>query len=350
MEKEQTQVPRKITIKHIAQVAGVSVSTVSRALRRDPRANIRTTQRINEIASRLNYYPDFHAKSLRQKRTGTIGVILNDLANPFATEILAEIGEVLNKKDYSMFICYSDWDIERERKNVLSLLSRRVDGVIISPVHEQSENIQLLSDNGVEAVIIDCYPHFKDKSYVYTEHGKGAIIATEYLIRNGHRNILLFTGPLHGSLEHNFVNGYLETLKKHGIDVREEFMIRSRALTIESAYETFKKLITENRGGIGIDFTAVVTICDLFAVGIYRVANELGFNIPGNYSVVGYDNIAVTTALSPPLTTIHQPRKEIGTESVTILLNNIENETIKEQKIVTFEPFIVVRGSVRKLN
>jgi LacI family purine nucleotide synthesis repressor len=94
----------------------------------------------------------------------------------------------------------------------------------------------------------------------------------------------------------------------------------------------------------------VVAICDLFAVGIYRVANELRFDIPGNYSIVGYDNIAVTTALSPPLTTIHQPRKEIGTESAEILLNNIENESEKERKIVTFEPFIVVRGSVRKLN
>lgn len=350
MEKNKTQAPRKITIKHIAKVAGVSVSTVSRALRHDPKANVKTTQRVLDIAQKLNYYPDYHAKTMRQRKTGTIGVILNDLTNPFYSEILAEIGEVLYKKEYSMFICYSNWDLDRERKNVLSLLSRRVDGVVICPVHEESENIQLLSDNGVEVVIIDCYPFFKENSYVYTEHGKGAIIATEYLIRNGHRNILLFTGPLHGSLEHNFVNGYFETLKKYGIEAREEFMIRSKELTIESAYETFKKLITENRQGIGIDFTAVVTICDLFAVGIYRVANELGFNIPGNYSIVGYDNIDVTAALAPPLTTIHQPRKEIGTESVKILLNNIENETMKDQKIVTFEPFIVVRGSVRKLN
>jgi LacI family transcriptional regulator len=350
MMRKRGALQEKITIKHIAKAAGVSVSTVSRALRRDPRANERTTQRIIEIANELKYYPDFYAKSMRQKRTKTIGVILNDLTNPFATEILAEIGEVLNKKDYSMFICYSNWDFERERKNVLSLLSKRVDGVIIAPVHEESENIQLLSDNGVEVVIIDCYPFFKDKSYVYTDHGKGAIIATEYLIRNGHRSILLFTGPLHGSLEQNFVNGYMETLKKHGLEGNEDFIIRCEGFSIQSGYETFKRLITESSQGPGVDFTAVVAICDLFAVGIYRVANELRFDIPGNYSIVGYDNIAVTTALSPPLTTIHQPRKEIGTESAEILLNNIENESEKERKIVTFEPFIVVRGSVRKLN
>jgi LacI family transcriptional regulator len=338
----------KVTIKHIAEIAGVSVSTVSRALRNHPTASEKTTKRILEIAKDLNYFPDSLAKSMREKRTGTIGIVLNDLMNPFNADILAQIGEVLHTNDYAMLVCYSNWDTIRERKNILSLLSRRVDGVIISPVAEKSENIQLLLDNNIETVIIDCYPFFKNISYVYTDHGTGGIIATEYLIKNGHRDILLFTGPIHSSLENNFVSSYLETLKKHTIEANDEYIVRCKELSIACGYDTFKRLIVDNRHGTILDCSGIVTICDTLAIGIYKAANEVGLNIPGNYSVIGYDNIDVSSALSPPLTTIHQTRKEIGSESVKLLLHNII-EDHKEQRIVTFKPRLVVRGSVRRL-
>lgn len=346
-DTEKQKMPKKVTIKDIAKFAGVSVSTVSRALRNDPTASPKTIKRILKIARKLNYYPDSFAKGLRQKRTNTIGIIFNDLNNPFYTEILSEIGEILNKKNYSMFICYSHYDFERERKNVLSLLSKRVDGVIISPIDDKSENIKLLTDN-IETVLIDCYPFFEGNSYVYTEHGKGAEIATEYLIKNGHQDILLFTGPFDSFLANNFLNGYIQTLKNNNIKVQNDFIVRCNELSIDSGYKTFKSLLT-NSFGKNINFTGIITISDLLAVGVYKVANELGFSIPGNYSIIGYDNIEITSALSPPLTTMHQPRKRIGRESVRILLNNIENENIDIRK-VAYKPHIVVRGSVRKLN
>ncbi len=339
----------KVTIKHIAKVAGVSVSTVSRALRNDPAASSKTIDRILEIAEKLNYYPDSLAKSLRQKRTNTIGIIFNDLNNPFYTEILSEIGEILYSNKYSLFICYSHWNFEREKQNILSLLSKRVDGVIISPIDDKSDNVKLLFKNNVETVLIDCYPFFKSCSYVYTEHGKGAEIATEYLIKNGHKDILLFTGPYESFLANHFLSGYINTLNKHQIKIKDELIVRCKELSIESGYETFKSLLTKNNTGKFVDFTGIITISDLLAVGIYKVANELGFNIPGNYSIIGYDDIELTSALSPPLTTMHQPRKRIGRESLNILLHNIEKEEKKIRKI-GFDPHIVVRGSVRKLN
>lgn len=338
----------KVTIKHIAEAAGVSISTVSRALRKHPTASKKTTQKVLEVAKQLQYFPDSLAKSMRAKKTGTIGIVLNDLNNPFNAEILGQIGEVLHENNYSMFVCYSNWDEKREKKNIMSLLSKRVDGVIISPVSEKSDNIRFLVQNNIETVIIDCYPFFEDVSYVYTEHGAGGVIATEYLIKNGHSDILLFTGPIHSSLEDNFVNSYLETLKKHDITVKDEYIVRCNELSIPCGYETFKNLIVENQMGMTIDGTGIVTICDTLAIGIYKAANEVGLNIPGNYSIIGYDNIEVASALSPPLTTIHQPRKEIGSESIKILLDNIENEK-SERKIVTFKPRLVVRGSVRRL-
>ena len=345
---ENQIIPKKVTIKHIAKIAGVSVSTISRALRNDPTASPKTIKRILNIAEKLNYYPDSLAKSLRQKKTNTIGIIFNDLNNPFYTEILSEIGEILNEKNYSMIICYSNYDFNRERKNILSLLSKRVDGVIISPISEKSDNIDILSKNGLETVLIDCYPYSHEKCYVYTEHGKGAEIATEYLINNGHKDILLFSGPSDSLLAKHFISGYIHMLNKYNIKVHEDLIIRCNELSIESGYETFKTLLTSSKG-INKNFTGIISISDLLAVGIYKVANELGFSIPGNYSLIGYDNIEITSALSPPLTTIHQPRKRIGRESISILLSNIESDK-KEVKNIGFEPHIVVRGSVRKLN
>jgi LacI family transcriptional regulator len=341
---------QRVTIKYIAEKAGVSLSTVSRALRNDPAASPKTVARILKIARELNYYPNLLAKGLRQDRTHTIGIIFNDLNNPFYTEILSEIGEILHRKKYSSFICYSHYDAGRERNNIVSLLSKRVDGILISPIDEKSENIELLSRSDIETVIIDSYPYFKDKSYVYSDHRRGVELATEFLIKNGHRNILLMTAPAQEKIKAtHFIKGYIHTLKMHNIPVREELIIESENLSIENGYETFKKLLTENIKGKNIDFTGIVTISDLIAIGIYKVANELGFSIPGNYSIVGYDNIEVTSALSPPLTTIHQPRKRIGRESVTLLLDSIEQEESVVQKI-SFEPHLVMRGSVRNIN
>ena len=338
---------KKIDIKYIAKVAGVSPSTVSRALRKDPTANPETIERIISIAKELNYFPDSLAKGLRDQKTHTIGIILNDLNNPFYTEILRVIGEILNNKDYSMFVNYSSWDLEKERKNIINLLSRRVDGIIISPVNDMSENINIIYESDEEKVLIDCYPQFKNTSYVYTKHGKGSTMATEYLIKNGHKEIMLFTGRLETNLANQFLNSYKRTLEENGIKVNEELIIKADELSIEAGYNTFKDILTQNK--INSHFTAIITISDLLAIGIYKAANELGLEIPGHYSLIGYDNIEVASALKPPLTTIHQPRKRIGENSTRILLHNIENHDRKIIEKVVFDPHQVIRGSVRNI-
>lgn len=348
MATKKTQT--KVTIKQVAEVAQVSLSTVSRALRDDPRANKDTKKRIMKIAEELNYYPDSLAKGLRQNKTNTIGIIFNDLNNPFYSEILSVIGERLNKTNYSMLISYSHYDIEQERSNIISMLSKRVDGIIISPIDDESVNIELLNTSKVEYVLIDCFPYFSDIGYVFSEHGKGATLATEYLISRGHEDILLMTGPPERCMVGHFVNGYKSALKKHNIMVNNDLIVHAQDLSIDSGYHTFKDILT-GEGEINgpLDFTAVVTISDLLAIGIYKVANELGFRIPDDYSIIGYDNIELTSVLTPPLTTIHQPRKRIGIESLAMLIHNIEHED-KERKKLAFPPYLVKRGSVRAIN
>ena len=340
----------KVTIKQIAKLAGVAPSTVSRALSTDPKTSPDTIKKISELARDLNYYPDSLAKGLREKKTRTVGIILNDLNNPFYTEVLSSIGESLNERGYSMIVSYSNYENEREKKNILSMLSKRVDGIIISPIDDKSKNIEFLIQNNINAVIIDCLPRFENISYVYTDHGKGAEIATEYLIQNGHRDILLFLGPYETSLAGQFRDSFFKTLKKHRIKHRDDLILKAKEFSMDGGYNAFKNILTVNDQNISHNFTGIVTCGDLLALGIYAVANELRFEIPINYSIIGYDNIKVTSALSPPLTTIHQPRKRIGIQSARILIENIENENKKVIEKIVFEPNLVIRGSVRKIN
>ncbi len=300
---------QKVTIKYLAKIAGVAPSTVSRALSNDPRTSPETIEKITKLAEEYNYYPDSLARGLRQNRTNTIGVILNDLNNPFYTEVLSSIGEVLNEQKFSMLVSYSNYDNERERRNILSMLSKRVDGIIISPIDDKSKNIEFLIENNINTVILDCLPRYENISYVYTDHGKGAEIALEYLINNGHKNILLFIGPYDTSLAGQYVESFFRTMKKHGLKPREDLILRAKELSMDGGYGVFKNLLTENEQNLSLDFTSILTISDLLALGVYSVANELHFNIPVNYSIIGYDNIKVTSALTPPLTTIHQPRE-----------------------------------------
>ncbi len=344
------KMPVKVNIRDLAKVAGVAPSTVSRALSNNPRTSPKTIKRIQKLAKELNYYPNSLAKGLRENKTNTIGIILNDLNNPFYTEVLSSIGESLNASDYSMIVSYSNYDNDKEKSNILSMLSKRVDGIIISPIDDKSKNIEFLISNGINSVIIDCLPRFENISFVYTDHEKGAALATEFLINNGHKDILLFVGPYDTSLAGQYADSFFSTLNKHGIKPKGNTVLKSDELSMDGGYKAFKNFLLKNDQNIKTDFTGIVTISDLLAIGIYRVANELHFSIPVNYSIVGYDNIKVTNALTPPLTTIHQPRRRIGNQSARILIENIENKNKKVIERINFEPNLVIRGSVRKIN
>ncbi len=340
----------RVTIRDIAVAAGVSISTVSRALRRGAAEaeGDETARRIVRIARELNYTPNSLAKGLRQSRTRTVGVIFNDLNNPFYTEILGEIGESLHEQDYSLIICYSHYDLERERRNILSLLARQVDGLVISPIDERSENLAILLERGVNTVIIDSFPYHDDLSYVYTDHAIGIRLAADHLLNNGHTGIRLITAPSQeASRAGHFVRGLREALQARGLPFREEQIVRSPDNTIESGYATFGRLLDGERARPA-GFTAVLTISDLLATGIYKFANEHDLRIPDDFSIVGYDNIEISGALNPPLTTVHQSRKRIGRESVQILINNIESAA-PDVRRVSFNPHLVVRKSVRRL-
>ncbi len=339
---------KNVTIKHIAEYAGVSFSTVAKALRNDPVVNEKTRVKIHYIAREFNYYPNILAKGLRSKKTKTIGIILNDIQSPFYSEIYKVIGDVLNKQGYTMILCDSSFDLELEKKNITTMISQGVEGIIISSVSEKSDNIQIILDYDLKTVFIDNIPEFSNINYVYVNHEEAASLAVEHLIENGHRDILLLNGPEGLSSSQHFLKGYMEKLRASGIEIKNE-LIRFIGISVEESLDTLKNIFFGKDSITKKDFTAIMTLSDVIAIGIYEAAQQLQFAIPDDYSVIGYDNILATKYLAPPLTTIHQPKKRTGLYSINLLLEQINNDS-KELKKIILSPELIVRGSVKKIN
>jgi LacI family transcriptional regulator len=339
---------RTVTIKQIAKVAGVSFSTVAKALRGDPAINQKTRKRVVKIAGELNYYPNSMAQALRSKKTQTIGIILNDLSNPFFSDIYKVIADTLYQKGYSMLLSDSNYNLEIEKKNILMMLSKKVDGIIVSPVNENSQNNSLIINSSTKAVFIDISPKNIDVNYVFVNHEKAGYIATNYLIKNGHKKILLLNGPKNVSFSEYFLNGHMKSLKEHSLKP-DSSLIMNCEPNIACAHDSFIELWEGRKKKPALAFTAVLTIGDLVAMGIYEAASELGIDIPEECSVVGYDNIFSSKYCNPPLTTIHQPKKRIGKWSIDILLKQLSDESMEHEKII-IEPELVIRNSVAALN
>lgn len=335
---------KNVNIKYLAKVAGVSPSTVSRALRKDPNANKKTAEKILKIAKELNYYPNLLAKGLRDKKTKTIGIILNDLKNPLYYETIKVIGDKLNKLGYTMILCDSNYNLELERKNIINMLSKGVDGIIISPVNIKSENISLIRENNLETVYIDFAPEYENINYVHVSHEHSAYIAVEYLLKKGHKDILLLNGPLQLSVSKDYLKGYMQALMNHEIPVKRS-LIKYTELSTEGGYEIVKKLYNNN----SFNFTAVLALSDLLAIGVYEASKELGFKIPDDLSVIGYDDIFMTAYLNPALTTIHAPKIRTGELCLKILLDKIEGRSKEFHKII-LDVRIEERESVKDLN
>lgn len=198
------------------------------------------------------------------------------------------MGDMLNDLDYTMILCDSNYNLALERKNIITMLSKGVDGIIISPVNIKSENITLIREKNLKTVYIDFASEFENINYVHVSH------------------------------EH-------------------------------AGYEAIKNLYSSKQSGNRNIFTAVLSLSDMLAIGVYEASKEIGFNIPDDLSVVGYDNIFMTAYLSPPLTTIHAPKIRTGKLSINILLNQIEGRDKEFHKII-LDVRLVERESVKNIS
>jgi len=329
----------KVTQYVVAEKAGVSANTVSRVINNKPDVNPKTRKRILKIINKLNYTPNLLAKSLKTGKTKTIGVIVSNLYNPFFSQVLCGIDEILNGKEYSIIICNSNNDYNREEKAIVTLIQKRVDGILITPVGEKSLDIAYMQKTKVPFVLI--MSHFKttNTDYVGFNDKIGSFQATQHLISRGHRKILYLGGPSYFSLAKERLYGHKKALVTHGIKVDQKLLKEIVNPNMEEGYKIVKKILSKE-----FDFTAITTFNDYIAIGTLKAILERNLKVPEDIAIIGYDDIEFASLSVVPLTTIQLPKYLLGRKAAELLLTKMTERKRKYQRIF-LEPNLIIRSS-----
>ncbi|HEX5839362.1 MAG TPA: LacI family DNA-binding transcriptional regulator [Anaerolineales bacterium] len=328
------------TIREVAESAGVSYATVSHVINNTRLVSPETRERVLAAMDALNYRPNALARSLRQGKTNTIGLVLPDSANPFFAEISRSIEDEAFKKGYSVFLCNTELDTQRELFYVDVLSKKQVDGIIFVAAGDQADSLDYLIQRRMPLVMIDREVPNVEADAVLTDNQLGGYLATRHLLDLGHRRIACIAGPSSITPSSERIIGYRKALEEAGISYDENLILRGD-YHAQSGMD-----ITHIILGMDPRPTAIFALNDLMALGALRAAAEAGCSIPGDLSVVGYDDLEISRFTNPPLTTIAQPKKEVGTRAVNLLVERMSTKSQPPVRLV-LPPELIVRRSTR---
>ena len=317
-----------ITLKMVAERAGVSVNTASRAINNKPDINEKTKKRILKVAQELGYVRNDTAVALRTKKTGTIGVVIADNRNPFYAEVLNGIEAAAKEKKYHIILANTQRDYKKEEEAINLLLAKRVDGLLITPVQDRDDDIKNLIEANIPFVVVGRDFENIEVDAIYNDEVKGGFLATEYLIKKGHKRIALIDGFLYKSPAKGRLEGYKRALNKHRIPL-EDSLISVGDINIEDGHERTKQMLEKN-----LDFTAIFAYNDMMAFGVMQAIKEKGLKIPEDIGLVGYDDISFCSLMDPALTTIRLKKQELGIKSFKLLLSRINGGRKKTKKVM----------------
>jgi len=325
------------TIDDIALEAGVSKATVSRVLSHPELVSEKTSLKVLAIMEKYSYTPNHLAQGLAGTATKTIGVVIDELSNFFFIEIAEGIDFVLDSQEYSMLISSSRWVEQRETRLVSSLISSRVDGVLLAPVSAQPKAVELLQRANIPFVLINCIPKDRNISFVSCDNHEGGRIAAEFINTHPRQQTIVITGFAHQSIEHR-----LEGLHEK-INPQVKLKHYTQIKTQEEGYDLVPRLIRED--GIDKIPTTLFVTNDNVAIGIINRLMELKISIPGQVSILGYDNIRIASSCRVPLTTISQSSVEMGRLATNMLLHLIRNKEEHEVLQHLIKPKLIFRES-----
>jgi LacI family transcriptional regulator len=321
-----------ITIKDIAKALGLSTSTVSRALRNSYEINPETKKLVMEYAERMNYRPNPIALSLRDSKSKSIGVIIPEIANHFFSQLINGIESIAYNLGYHVVIFQSHESYEREVANTNYLVSRKVDGLLIS-LSSLTTNLfhfQDLMERGLPIVFLDRVPNAIETHKVVVDNFAGSYEATEHLIKTGRKRIAHLTSPIYLSITTERLAGYKQALEDYGLPFDESY--------VKYCYHG-GKVAEENEAAVQEMLEmpeppdAIFTASDRLTTGCMSVFQKHNIKVPEQIAIVGFTNISVAELLNPPLTAVVQPAMEMGQQAVELLIRLIEHP----QKTDVFE-------------
>jgi len=335
-------IKKQITVKDIAKKLNLHHTTVSKALRNHPDISNNTKELVLRTAKELDYRPNIIAKSFKNCRSNTIGVIVPSIGNDFFASVISGIEEVAYQKDFSIIVCQSNEDFNREIININSLISNLIAGLIvcISQTTQNGDHFKAVKKRNIPLVFFDRVFEKVKASRVVVDDYTGACIATEHLISRGYRKIAHFAGPMEISVSRNRCQGYIDTLIKHGIPIDKNIIIYG-GFQEEDGIRAFQKLIEQKNIP-----DAIFTVNDLVAIGAYLEIEKNGLRIPDDIAIAGFGNNKLSSFINPPLTTVKQSPYDIGKLSAEIILEQILGKSDPEQirqEIIT--PELIIRKS-----
>lgn len=329
-----------VTIKDVAAALGISVSTVSRAMRNAKDINASTRAMVLKKAAQLKYEPNYSAVSLIKKRTSLIGVIVPMLHSNYFSDALNGMSEVLVDSPYQMIVCQSNENHQTEKRCIQKLLSYNIDGLLISVSKstKDSKEINEVIKRKVPVVMFDRILEDVNCSKVTVNEYEGAYKAVEHLIRKGCTNIAHVAGPKGLSITQNRKQGYLDAMNAYGLKVNPNMVIHCHSFEDDSL-KAFKRIMKNNPDSIFF-------INDLSAVDGIKYLRKKGIDIPKKIKIVGFNNDPVSAASDPSLTTVMQPCYEVGKLSMGILIDEIEGRSARQVNH-ELRTRLICRGSSR---
>ncbi len=333
----------KVTIKDIAKELGISPSTVSKALKGHHDISESTKISVRQLAEKWNYEPDQIALSLKSGLSKTIGVIVPEIVHYFFSTVISGIEEIAYEKGYHVMFCQSSELYPREVKAVETLLSSRVDGILvsISKMTENYDHFRKIQDNSIPLVFFDriCDEIATDRVIVNDE--TGAYNAVSHLIEIGCKNIVHLSGPPNLLIGKNRRDGYMRALREHNMSIDENNIIRCD--TVEEAKLIVPLILKRENKPDGI-----FAVNDLTALSAMNIIQDKEFRIPQDIAVIGFTNGLITDFSNPPLTSVEQHGDLIGKEAVKLLISRIEksNDIPFETKII--KTHLIIKGSTMR--
>ena len=330
------------TIIDVAKKAGVSKTSVSRYLngKNSGHMSEKTKERIIQAIKELDYQPNSIARSLKQKSTNVIGLVVNDMSNLFFLEIIRGIETELKNSGYNLLVCNSDTNVEMELECLKMLEKRQIDGVILIGMNMPVSHIEKIKTE-FPIVLMEREPGKTNLDSVRIDNKVGAYAAVSHLIERGHTRIAHIAGPGIAAMAVERKEAYIECMRDHGLEVLPQYIV-SGNYKLESGHAGMQSLMAlEDKP------TAVFCANDYMAMGALRYLMEQGYRVPQDVALVGYDDIMVARMVTPPLTTVRQPVWELAGVAARLLIERIEHKDSmpEEGQTVIMQSKLVVRAS-----
>jgi LacI family transcriptional regulator len=326
-------------MRDVAERAGVSVTSVSHVINQTRLVSDDLRERVLTAMNELGYQPNALARSLRRKETYTIGVIMTNSADPFFAEVTRGVEDACFEQGYNIILCNSDSDLDKELFYTNELIKKRVDGILfLAAGGKSTQHIRTMQERKTPLVVVDRYIPDLAVDTVLIDNARGGWLATHHLIELGHRRIGCITGPSDLTLSAERVTGYRRALQEAGILVDEGLIVKGN-FQYETGYQAAQQFLTETKPP-----TAIFACNDLMAIGVINAAVKQGWQVPDRLSVIGFDDIRMAAYTNPLLTTVAQPKYEMGSIATTMLLERIhQQEMAPRQKLL--DTHLVVRES-----